>query len=157
MLVISMQTIAQLSARLLLLSAFGLPLATTLCALDTCLAQSSQNLDVGARKNVNFSVPESFTMTSCRQFSPRDIDPLTHRQIFGHFLGPVAQPKNFFQESRIYAAPSQGLSQWSPWPSPSACPPFRIVGTSASQQRELENFLNGKTDCFTGYDCESNY
>jgi hypothetical protein len=121
---------------------------TILCDLDTCFAQNTQNHFFDKRAGFTFDT----------RINRRKIDPVTHRLVFGHFLEPVVQSKGFFsEESERYLLLSQPQSQFSPWPSPDARPPYRMEGTSEKQQRELQDFLDGKSDWFAGYDSESNF
>lgn len=142
----------------IVLASLSLSLATVWCNSNPCLAQSAQNHYLDTRKYDNFSVPEPFKITSYRQHRTSDIDPVTHRQMLGHFLGPVIQSKGMFsKESGLYHPPSRVQPQFSPWNSQNPRPPYRMEGTSANQQRELQDFLDWKSDWFAGYDCETNF
>lgn len=112
-----MQPIDQLNARLLLLCAFGLPIATILCGSESTLAQ-------GEQKGVSTS----------QQIEDEEANKINSNRI----TGGAASHSHW----RLKFGHSKGYA---------SC---RLSKTSAAQHRELQDFLDGKSDCFAGYDLQ---
>jgi len=222
-----MQTIDQLSARLFLIFAFGLPLDTVLCGSNACLAQSDQKeVSTSGKKlfvrKIEFNLGDegankvalSAMKTKCGDEFDRDSIAADLESIFAalskYWESAKADKPPFYWANNLRAEPTKNgvngvivtISISTPIKISSsyvtgsfdtrALPPvFRdplhtvgwnsfdsyrtggsvaprtqshfkhsgsahsschLSGTSAGQHRELQNFLNGSSDCFAGYD-----
>jgi len=101
---------------------------------------------------ITISTSPSMKVSSTYRLERRDIAPLTQRQIWGNFLGPVVRPNEYYSRSRYHYISSPAKPRSLAVNSASLHKSCRIEGTSTNQQRELQDFLDGKSECFAGYD-----